>query len=59
MITFSVLPSLEVKLMPMDSFFYVDSQELSITIKAEYVKVLVLCLTKDQGPVSESRFSEN
>ncbi|XP_027138596.1 complement C3-like isoform X2 [Larimichthys crocea] len=32
-----VLPSLEVKLMPMDSFFYVDSQELSITIKADYV----------------------
>ncbi|TMS23890.1 Complement C3 [Larimichthys crocea] len=32
-----VLPSLEVKLMLMDSFFYVDSQELSITIKADYV----------------------
>ncbi|XP_041641235.1 complement C3-like [Cheilinus undulatus] len=32
-----VLPSFEVKLMPLTSFFYVDSQEFPINIKATYV----------------------
>lgn len=38
---FSVLPNFEVKLMSKGSFFYVDSQELIINIKATYAKVLV------------------
>uniref|UniRef100_A0A8D0CN60 Uncharacterized protein n=1 Tax=Sander lucioperca TaxID=283035 RepID=A0A8D0CN60_SANLU len=32
-----VLPSFEVKLIPVSSFFYVDSQELTINIKATYL----------------------
>ncbi|XP_028449056.1 complement C3 [Perca flavescens] len=32
-----VLPSFEVKLMPVSSFFYVDSQELTVNIKATYL----------------------
>ncbi|XP_042340612.1 complement C3-like isoform X2 [Plectropomus leopardus] len=32
-----VLPSFEVKLTPVSSFFYVDSQELTINIKATYL----------------------
>ncbi|XP_027138175.1 complement C3 [Larimichthys crocea] len=32
-----VLPSFEVKLIPVTPFFYVDSKELSINIKAEYL----------------------
>ncbi|XP_041788921.1 complement C3-like [Chelmon rostratus] len=32
-----VLPSFEVKLTPKSSFFYVDSQELTVTIKATYL----------------------
>ncbi|KAF1388624.1 hypothetical protein PFLUV_G00092220 [Perca fluviatilis] len=32
-----VLPSFEVKLMPLSSFFYVDSQEFTVNIKATYL----------------------
>uniref|UniRef100_A0A8C9XGR4 Anaphylatoxin-like domain-containing protein n=1 Tax=Sander lucioperca TaxID=283035 RepID=A0A8C9XGR4_SANLU len=32
-----VLPSFEVKLIPVSSFFYVDSQELTVNIKATYL----------------------
>ncbi|XP_070846556.1 complement C3-like [Chaetodon trifascialis] len=32
-----VLPSFEVKLTPVNSFFYVDSQELTVNIKATYL----------------------
>ncbi|XP_041822795.1 complement C3-like [Chelmon rostratus] len=32
-----VLPSFEVKLMPVSPFFYVDSQELTVNIKATYL----------------------
>ncbi len=32
-----VLPSFEVKLIPQSSFFYVDSQQLTVTIKARYL----------------------
>nr|AFC89899.1 complement component C3 [Miichthys miiuy] len=32
-----VLPSFEVKLIPVSPFFYVDSEELSVNIKAEYL----------------------
>lgn len=39
--TFSVLPSFEVKLTPVSQFFYVDSQELTVNIKAVYVKVFI------------------
>ena len=42
--TFSVLPSFEVKLLIESSFFYVDSEDLDVNIKATYVKVLVLWL---------------
>lgn len=35
---FAVLPSFEVKLTPVTSFFYVDSPELTVSIKATYVK---------------------
>lgn len=35
---FAVLPSFEVKLTPVTSFFYVDSPDLTISIKATYVK---------------------
>ena len=34
-----VLPSFEVKLIPGSAFFYVDSEELQIDIKAMYVKL--------------------
>ncbi|TDH11168.1 hypothetical protein EPR50_G00057900 [Perca flavescens] len=34
-----VLPSFEVKLMPLSSFFYVDCPEFTVNIKATYVKV--------------------
>lgn len=39
--TFSVLPSFEVKLIPTSPFFYVDSQEFTVAIKATYVKVFL------------------
>ncbi|XP_054483068.1 complement C3-like, partial [Anoplopoma fimbria] len=41
-----VLPSFEVKLTPRSSFFYVDSEELTVNIRAVYVKVFVLWLER-------------
>lgn len=35
---FAVLPSFEVKLTPVTSFFYVDSPDFTVSIKATYVK---------------------
>lgn len=39
---FSVLPSFEVKLTLETPFFYVDSEEFIVNIKATYVKIFVL-----------------
>lgn len=43
---FSVLPSFEVILTPVSSFFYVDSPEFTVNIRATYVKVFVLWLLR-------------
>ena len=48
---FLVLPSFEVKLTPSSSFFYVDSPDLTINIKATYVKVFVLWFYRDLGNI--------
>lgn len=41
-LNFSVLPTFEVKLLAKNNFFYVDSEDLKINIKAMYVKVFGL-----------------
>uniref|UniRef100_A0A671YJ49 Complement C3-like n=1 Tax=Sparus aurata TaxID=8175 RepID=A0A671YJ49_SPAAU len=41
-----VLPSFEVKLTPVSPFFYVDSPDFTVNIRATYVKVFVLWLKR-------------